>query len=100
MQLPFQRREFSEVISSMELSPTWPITTLATDFSPQATNMDMDTIATDTTTKLSEIMPATTQVTVIPTIKLTMNPTNITQNMKQPTEIRTIRPTEKNTATE
>ena len=84
----------------MELSPTWPITTLATDFSPQATNMDMDTIATDTTTKLTEIMPATMQVTVIPTIKLTMNPTNITQNMKQPTEIRTIRPTEKNTATE
>lgn len=84
----------------MELSPTWPITTLATDFSPQATNMDMDTIATDTTTKLTEIMPATTQVTVIPTIKLTMNPTNITPNMTKLTEIRIIRPTKKNTATE
>ena len=84
----------------MELSPTWPITTLATVFSPQAMNMDMGTIATDTTMKLTEITPTTTQVTVIPTIKLMMNPMDITPNMTQPTEIRTIRPTEKNTATE
>jgi hypothetical protein len=84
----------------MELSPTSLITKFATGFSHQATDMDMATIFTDTTSKLMDITKSNMQITVIPIIKLMVNPTDITQNTIQPTEIHTIKPTEKNTVTE
>jgi hypothetical protein len=47
-----------------------------------------------------DITKSNMQITVIPIIKLMVNPTDITQNTIQPTEIHTIKPTEKNTVTE